>query len=85
MKQLTIRGLGFDLHQAIKQEAGRRNMSVNRYVLSILKKAVGLEDEHPQMEYNDLDELAGSWTIAETQEFEQYMAEQRVIDEDIWV
>jgi len=85
MKQLTIRGLGIDLHRAIKQEAGRRNMSINRYVLSILRKAVGLENEHPQMEYNDLDELAGSWTTAETQEFERYLAEQRSIDEDMWV
>jgi plasmid stability protein len=85
MKQLTIRGIDSRLDHHLKQEAERRGQSVNRYVLSILRTAAG---ENPgsqsSVRYDDLDHLAGTWTEEEFVEFEQLLAAQRSIDEDLW-
>ncbi|MEZ4837323.1 MAG: hypothetical protein R2873_35895 [Caldilineaceae bacterium] len=85
MKQLTIRGIDSRLDHFLKQEAERRGQSVNRYVLSILRVAAGEErDAQPAVRFDDLDHLAGTWTAAEYAEFEQNLATQRSIDEELW-
>ncbi len=87
MKQITIRGVGTDLHNALKHEARRRAVSMNRLVLSILREAVGLGDgiEKSEMEFHDLDHLAGTWTQREFEEFEEQLLLQRSVDEELWL
>jgi len=86
LKQLTIRGLGTELHIALKQGAKRRGMSVNRYVLSILREAAGMgaDPSLRDIEFHDLDHLAGTWTQSDLDEFEDQLALQRSIDEELW-
>ena len=86
MKQLTVRGVDSNLLQLLKNEAARRGLSVNRYVLSILREALGLDEGGPRapVEYNDLDHLAGTWTERDFEEFARHLAAQRSIDEDLW-
>lgn len=85
MKQLTIRGVGEKVHMAIKDQADRKGMSVNRYVRSILREAVGLGSERSsQNTYHDLDHLAGTWTQQELEAFEMSLSPLRKIDQDLW-
>ena len=86
MKQLTVRGVKNDLHNALKAEAIRRGMSMNRIILLLLREAVGLTNGSRQGSavFDDLDHLAGTWTEAEAAEFQRQLASQRVIDEDLW-
>lgn len=79
MTQLTIRGVDRRLHDALKQEADRRGLSINRYVLSLLLEASGMVNKvtAEPMEYHDLDHLAGTWTAQEYDEFESQLAVQR--------
>lgn len=86
MKQLTVRGVKNDLHNALKSEATRRGISVNRVVLALLREAVGLANGNQQKRviFNDLDSLAGTWTKEEATNFEGELASQRVIDEALW-
>jgi plasmid stability protein len=86
VKQLTIRGLSDELHMALKQEAGRRGLSMNRYVLLILRRAVSPGDERWQEDvtFHDLDYLAGTWKGEEFQEFERQLDIQRSVDEELW-
>lgn len=86
MKQLTIRNVGSDLHQAVKNEARRRGLSINRYVLLILRDAVGLGDgqSNQTIEFHDLDHLAGTWTEEEYRQFEEVLNSQRKIEEGLW-
>jgi len=86
MKQLTIRGVNNDLHNALKAEAAKRGLSVNRVILTLLREAVGLTNSSRQgcVVYDDLDHLAGTWTEEETAEFQSQLAAQRVIDERSW-
>ena len=85
MKQLTIRGVDAALHQALQLEAERRDTSVNRLVISLLKQSVGLANGGSRAaEYNDLDALAGTWSQADYEEFTQRLREQRMIDQELW-
>jgi hypothetical protein len=86
MTQLTIRGVDGNLQQILKHEAERRGQSVNRYVLSLLQEAAGVLKEGSRVppEFRDLDHLAGTWTQQDFEEFEEQLALQRSIDEELW-
>jgi hypothetical protein len=86
LRQLTIRGVGDQLHDALKAEAERRDLSINRYVLSVLRHAVGLASDEPRgdAEYHDLDDLAGTWTQQEYEAFSAELTRQRAVDPELW-
>lgn len=86
MKRLTVRNVDDRLHAALKREARRRGMSVNRYVLQLLTEATGLETAsvRPRV-HHDLDRLAGTWTPEQADEFIRRLDEQRQVDEELWV
>lgn len=84
--QMTIRDVDDLLRRALEAEARARGTSLNRTVLTLLRKATGLEPDAggPPREFDDLDPLAGTWSQAEADEFERVLAEQRVIEEQLW-
>ena len=86
MKQLTIRGVADELHHEIRIRADQQNMSINRYILSIIKKQVGFSnyEELHDTEFDDLDYLAGTWSQEEYQEFIDLLQGQRKIDPELW-
>jgi plasmid stability protein len=86
MKQLTIRGVDSKLHHHLKVEAHRLGLSINQYVLSILRDALGIDNgkQKASLQHHDLDHLAGTWTQSDVVEFERQLATQRSIDEDLW-
>ena len=86
MKQLTVRGVENELHQRLKSEAERRGLSVNRYVLSLLKQAVGPTEPNTLQKqvFDDLDHLAGTWSQEDADEFDRTLKQQRYIDGELW-
>lgn len=86
MKQLIIRGIGTELHNAIKDEARRRGLSINRFVLAIIREAIGLGNglRLSEKEFHDIDHLVGTWTQQEFEEFEKLLVLHRSIDEELW-
>ncbi|RJQ53242.1 MAG: hypothetical protein C4521_08230 [Actinobacteria bacterium] len=86
MKQLTIRDLPPEVERAVREESKKENVSLNRAVIRLLKKAIGVREAKPREKfvYHDLDELAGAWSVAEAEEFDRYLGEQRRIDEELW-
>ena len=86
MVQLTIRGVGEELHRAIKEHAKRRGLSINRYVLSVIRESVGLGSgkKDLEMEFHDLDHLAGTWSQQAYDEFLRDLESQREIDRGLW-
>ncbi len=86
MKQLTIRGVSEELHRKLRSGADQHDVSVNRYVLAIIKKQLGYSDHGalPEAEYDDLDYLAGTWSQQQYQELRDFLQVQRTIDADLW-
>ena len=85
MKQLTVRKVDEDLHNSLKREAHQHGTSLNRYVLRILRQAVGLSksQQEPRI-WHDLDHLSGTWTPEQASEFGLHLSAQRDIDECLW-
>ncbi len=85
MRQLTVRGVDDELHTVIKREAQNKGISINRYVLEVLQETLHLKYRKSTMQrFHDLDNLAGTWDDDQAVEFDQFLAKQRQIDENIW-
>ena len=85
MKNFTIRGVDEKLERALKERAQHEHMSMNKLVIRILQKNLIKEEETEVLKtYDDLDHLAGTWSEAETREFERYIAPFEQIDEEMW-
>jgi hypothetical protein len=84
IEQLTIRSIGAPLRAALEREAERRGQSLNKTVLALLSERLGIADETAPVRYDDLDELAGTWTKAEASRFEDALEAQRQVDPKLW-
>jgi len=82
--QLTVRSIGSRLRTALEQEAARRGQSLNKTVLALLAERLGLADSAAQIEHNDLDELAGTWSKSDATRFDEALHAQRQVDAKLW-
>lgn len=82
--QVTIRSISASLRAALDREAERRGQSLNKTVLALLSERLGLADGTAPVEYDDLDELAGTWTKADATRFEEAVRAQRQVDAKLW-
>ena len=85
MTQITVRNVDQELHQFLKEQASNKGMSINGYIIQLLKD-VGNPNEHAYRKevHHDLDSLAGTWNDEIFAEFNQVLQEQRQIDEAMW-
>jgi len=84
MKTITIRGIEPGLDRVIKSRAKQNNLSVNQWVLQVLKKVTGMGKEPVFKKHHDLDALAGGWSKKEENSFKKNTQIFERIDEDIW-
>jgi len=85
MKQITLRGLSPKLEKIIKEEAEKRNLSLNRSILTLLEEKLACKEPTAEKAiYHDLDALCGVWLKREANEFERFLSEQRRVDEEMW-
>lgn len=85
MKQITIRGISEDVEKAVRKEAGKKNLSLNKALLSLIEKGAGVRAEAGKKAvYHDLDRFCGVWQAEEASAFEKTLGRQRKIDEGLW-
>ena len=85
VQQLTIRGVEQDLHHKLKTSAQQEGISVNKYVLKLLKDAMGLtKPDGDKRIGNQLDWFIGTWTDEEAEEFDRIIRENDQIDWEMW-
>ncbi len=82
MQHLTIRNVPPELAKALEEEKKRRGLSLNQTVVQLLSQATGVAShgKHP----NGLAALAGTWSAAEFQNFEEAIAMTEEIDPELW-
>lgn len=85
-KQLTIRGVESNLYQILKMRAEQAGLSMNRFILSVLQESMGMTQINHirEIEYDDLDHLAGTWSQEEYEDFQTLFQAQRTIDSELW-
>lgn len=82
MSQITLRQLPEHLEQQIRQLAVENNTSINKTIISLLQKSLGVP-ENGQKKRN-LSDISGSWDTAEAQAFEKNTKVFEEIDTEIW-
>ena len=84
MKSITIRGIDDRLQTELEKMAAKEDKSINKTILSIFKKALGIEAKFKLPIYNDLDHLADTWSEQDEREFNLATEQFNTIDQDIW-
>lgn len=85
MKAITLRNIPPELAQVLEEHSKTYRMSLNKTVIRLLEKAIGLRESPPSARrHHELDDLAGSWSEQQAREFDQALAEQRQIEPELW-
>jgi plasmid stability protein len=80
MKNLTIRNVPDDLHQALTSERARRGQSLNQTVIDLLRQRLGVGISRS----NGLGRLAGQWDEDQFRDFENATAASEGVDDELW-
>jgi hypothetical protein len=78
--QYTIRNIPEALDCALRDRAKAEKRSLNDIVIQVLARGMGFSKL--QRRYRDLRDLAGSWK--EDPDFDQAIADQHAIEEELW-
>jgi hypothetical protein len=78
--QMTIRRIPEKVRRRLREVAKKEAKSLNQVALEALEKSLGVANE--QIEYHDLDDLAGTWV--EDPEFDRVIAEMDRPDAELW-
>jgi hypothetical protein len=86
MTQLTIRFRDVDLERRVREEAQRRDTSLNKVALALMRKGAGLPapGERPLTIGNALDRFFGSWSADEERTVLEAVAELDRADDPFW-
>ena len=84
MKPITLRNLPADVAAKVRRRAKERGLSLNRAVISVLAEALDADGPAGGPPYNDLDDLAGSWSADEAAAFDRALTALRGIDAELW-
>jgi hypothetical protein len=85
MKAITLRGFPPQVAREIEKKAKQRHESLNRTVVGLLEKALGLSKEEPAKKvYHDMDRFFGTWSKEEADAFDMGVKEQRKVDPEVW-
>ena len=77
--QYTVRNVPPELDRALKARAKQLGKSVNELALEALARSVG-----QAVRRRSFREMPGSWSKADAARFDEFLAEHRTIDEDLW-
>jgi hypothetical protein len=77
-KTLTIRGVSEELSRRLARLGRERGQSLNVVVRSILEAAVGLDARRERLR------RYATWTADDVAAFDRALADQRVIDDELW-
>ncbi|HEY7473715.1 MAG TPA: hypothetical protein VH679_01790 [Vicinamibacterales bacterium] len=76
--QLTIRGVSDELARRLMRLSRERGESMNSTALSILEDALGIDARRKRLA------RYATWTAEDLHVFDRALADQRVIDDDLW-
>ena len=82
MSQITLRQILDVLDKQLRSLAGKNKTSLNKIVLSLLMKDLGLSDNSNKK--RNLTDLCGTWTKKQYDEFQRNTENFNTIDPEIW-
>ena len=83
MKSITIHDLDDDLDEKIRTRAGKEGQSLNKTIKLLLGRALGVEERPPDRR-EDFQDLLGTWSHADLEEFNRATEDFGEIDAMDW-
>ena len=80
----NLRGLSSEVMATLKREAEKQNISVNSLILTFIRNSIGYSHTVKKPTHHDLDQLAGTWSAMDAEEFAVNTENFEKIDEDLW-
>ena len=85
MKILTIRGVDEELAAQLKRAAKKESLSVNQFIINLLKKHFGqIKEKRFTKKYDDLDSVLGQCSKEDYKAISRELEAQRKLDRDMW-
>ena len=85
MTTVTLRGLDKTVLASLKKQAALEKISVNALLVRIIEHSLGSRRASPlRRRFDDLDELAGTWSQEDAQAFSRATAAFEEVDEALW-
>ena len=86
LKQLTLRGFEEEVAREVERVAQEEGVSLNQSVQRILRRGIGQSRDSDDLGVvgASLDDLFGTWSPEEADEFDRAVADFEVIDESMW-
>ena len=84
MRVITLRKLPLKLEKRLVATARERGWSLSQTVIRLLEDRLNEVPRRTSESRDALDELAGTWSLEEAQEFDRLVAEGRQIDPEVW-
>lgn len=81
---MTLRGVDDSLMQILKEMAKTQGISLNALAVRLIREASGFDKRKRTTTYHDLDNLAGTWTVEDEQQFYAVTKDFEAIDTDLW-
>ena len=84
--QLTVRGFGQELANAVQRLATREKISLNQAALKLLRQGAGLRDpiDQPNAPQRAIEELHGAWTPEESAAIDRAISDFSAIEAGMW-
>ena len=76
-RQLSLQGVDRALERLLRREAERRGLGLNQTALELLRESLGIAGAARGRVFDDLDQLAGTWSEKEATDFEARLKEIR--------
>ncbi len=84
-KAVTLRSLSPELTQELRRRALQSGQSMNKTIGAVLEAALlGPRPKAAATVHHDLDWFFGSWSQEQAAEFDRALAEQRVVEPELW-
>ncbi len=85
MANVSIRGLDEKVLKRLKRQAQKEGGSLNGLVVRMLQSdSAAAPSKPPTQRFDDLDALAGTWTMQQAQQFERDTAAFADVDPTLW-
>ncbi len=78
----NLRGIPKEMMVALKHKAAQQNISVNKIILQVIAESIG--EKKKKTIYHDLDELSGTWSQKDYENFQINIKDFGKIDKDLW-
>ncbi|WP_305046010.1 hypothetical protein [Geoalkalibacter sp.] len=88
MRQVTLRGIPDDVEAAAREEARNKGISLNKALVSLLRRGADQQAQatrrrRPKAK-SEFSVFVGLWDDAQGDAFDEALAEQRQIDDELW-